>query len=317
MKSRNLLLPTLVLGLSTTLEIRSLSGQESAQDSVQRELDRVGELLGQLQASGILKPGSAPGPDSLPQLSNPFSDLKIESTPGTSLGAGSGRVPTTASTPTPPPGVEIGPDAIRIQIGEQAFRVPRVASSRAPAAATANEATKTFNVPLGSFRSSALDKAALYSQLGYALSDFKKGQYEQAKSRLDGFRHQIADEPIVAQSYALILFQNGDFSESAAWAYESLRASRPWDWDALRGLYGEAQDYAARYEQLQTRSAAQPDQIQRRFLLAYHHLMLGHQANATRELQSVKQSIAEDPVVQRLTELAQQSTVKPPMPLAN
>lgn len=343
MHPSRLLFPAFIFCISTGWMTQSVVAQTgpdtSNPDAATDGLQRVADLLGQLQSSGVL---SSPQPAGAVEPEVPTNEMNPNATqanPFSTQGLMAARRAiegvqanianrAAAAEPGSSPNVEIGDNVIEIQVGGRAIRVPRrnpgpnVSASQIAGTKITGTQTAEARIPtdliaglLPAGRTGAFDRAAIYLELGNAASDFAKGAYEQAKLRLEPFGERMAGEGLPAQVYALTLFQVGDFSSAAEWAHNGLRTSKPLNWETIQGFYGNPADYAGRYKELQQRSRREPDRIELRFLLAYHHLMLGHREYAESELQVVQQALGDDEVVQALSRMASPS-LAPPAPLS-
>lgn len=289
-------IPAIVFLLGLTVVDQSL-----AQDRVQQELDRVSELLQRLGREELSKEQSDAVPASrTKRASNPFSDKGAESQPESGT----------------PPKVSIDQDTIRINVNGQELRIARPKpSERSQHTPSALPADFTGGL-LQALDEPDMKRVEIYQQYALALSAFHKRDYDKAKSLLKDLEESIENEGAVAQTYALILFQTGDFQRAAEWAYNSLQSVKPFDWKTIQGLYGHPSDYASRYKELQTASRNEPERIELHFLLAYHHLMLGHRRHAEAELKLVQQSLDADPLVLNLIQETQTPFAEPPQPLS-
>ncbi|MEM8668940.1 MAG: hypothetical protein AAGG48_15575 [Planctomycetota bacterium] len=331
MKPYLLLLPACFVFYAASAGRQDANAQETTnptQVSAEERLNQVANLLDQLQESGIL---NAPITQ-LPKTERPVEPQRRHDAAQNPFNLQHG----TASQPaaqrssaidlanqlmnrtlgqTGAPNVEVGEETIRIDLGGRSFAVPRRVNQSPTRSADAPTTTNVSEI-LESLGQNSLDRAVMYQQLGYAISDFAKREYVQAKMRLDGYSDKLTNDGVIAQTYALTLFQLGDFSKAAAAAHDGLRSAKPFDWEKLTSMYADTTDYTTRYEQLQKLALQEPDRVEYRFLLGYHHLMLGHKQHAARELHAVAEKLHDDPVVTRLTAMTQSSPNLPPAPLA-
>lgn len=284
----------LLLGLTVT-------NQALAQNQVQQELNRASELFQQLDsANSRKKPSVADSERRNEQRSNPFSSESTESVPGSKA----------------PPKVSIDGQEIRIEAAGRSLRIDRPEVQPSDSAAQSAPALEIAGSVLQSLNESGLQQAEIYQQYALSLAEFNKGHYAKAKSLLEELGDSVVNEGVVCQTYALILFQTGEYQKAAEWAYAGLQSVKPFDWNTIRDLYGRPEDYAARYEELQKLSKNEPDRVELHFLLAYHHLMLGHRRHAETELKNVQHSLGTDPVVQMLLQEVRKPVVEPPQPLS-
>ena len=310
MKPLTLLFPVFLTGASVFFN----TSQMCAQDTAMRELDRVSDLLEQLQGAGWLNSDRMSEAAAKPRATDPFS-IHSQEANAESLHTQANRMHLTENVSTDSAKVEIDDNSIRINLDGQELVVPRLHRNLPTGDTSQAGSADSINQAWAAIDRNGPNRAMLYQQLSYALMEFSKGEYQKAKSRLDAHDDEIANDGMVAQIYAMLLFQTGHFADSAKWAHRSLRVSKPFNWDTIQGFYSNPADYSIRYQQLQKRSDQEPERVELRFLLAYHHLMLGHNQHAARELKVVKKTLVDDATVQRLSHLALQPSIQPPKPL--
>ncbi|MEZ6095872.1 MAG: hypothetical protein R3C03_16850 [Pirellulaceae bacterium] len=114
---------------------------------------------------------------------------------------------------------------------------------------------------------------------------------------------------------SLTLFQLGNFEQAAEHAYTAASNGPLWDWDELQSLYSQTKVYALRYEELQRLAREANAPVPLHFLLAWHHQMLGHRAEAIAEWQLVLSKLPNDPVATHWLGEAQRPISSPPQPL--
>lgn len=285
------------------------------QDSVEKQLDRVNQILGQIQN----QTGAA-----LPQIElgnggsvNPFS-RGASHVPATAVDA-----PSVTSSPgqtgsrADRPGVSIGPDTINIDVGGQTFSIPRTASPAGvyPEGNLARNTPSLSGGAVGDAIGAGLKKAMAYEKFARSMAEFKRGNFpESGRLMADAVGDLGLADPVL-QHHSLVLFQNGKFAQSSAVAYDALRSSAPFDWPTIQSLYGDSRSYAAAYRSLQEAVRKDSDQVELRFLLGYHHLMLGHNQHASAEFSTVQSRLNNDPVVAALMRAAQVTPTPPPAPI--
>lgn len=279
-----------------------VTDQTLAQDRVQQELNRVGELLQQLdRTNSRQKTNVAESENRKENTPNPFASRNAAADPDSKA----------------PPEVSIDEREIRIEVAGQVLRINRPGTQPNDSTAQSAPALEIEGNRLQSLNETGLERAKIYQQYSLSLAEFGKRDYEKAESLLAELGDSIVNEDAVCQTYALILFQTGDFQKAAEWAYAGLQSVKPFDWNTIQGLYGHPEDYAARYRELQKLSREEPERVELHFLLAYHHLMLGHLRHAEAELKITQNSLGSDLVVQKLLQMAQNPAAEPPQPLSD
>ncbi len=267
-----------------------------ADDRVAEALDIVNQLLERPERDETTKP--APG-------ENPFA-----ATPP--VGTTSDR-PESPSDPTQkPPEVRLETDRIEIEVGGRTIVVNRPSS---------NLSSTAGHIPPPGLRETqhpankALATTEMLQAYALAVSDFQKGCFDSAVDRLREYEDQLDDHGLVAQTYALMLFQQGNWQKAAEWVYNGVANAKLIDWQTVSGIYGDHSAYAPRYHELQIASQQNPERVDLHFLIACHHLMLGHRRHALTALGSVQQTLDSDPVVMKLATLARAEPAEPPQPL--
>ncbi len=81
---------------------------------------------------------------------------------------------------------------------------------------------------------------------------------------------------------ALALFALGDYRTAAREAHVALALGPPGDWAGIYGYYSDADRYIAQFRLLEQFVRANPRDVDARFLLGYHDVMLDR-PNAARE----------------------------------
>ena len=267
--------------LGMTLFAAENAYSQSAQDHI----DRVNQILGQIQnRTGVNIPQvkSNTNPETL--KGNPFAVTQTKS-------YSSGNQPS----------VQIGPANITIDLNGKSFSVPRTNQSPGVSKQLVSSGNN-------------LRRAFAYQQFAQALIAFKKQDYQTAESQMKSAMSDLKSDPVVQQNYAMVLFQNGKYSLAAQMAYEALQSQQPFNWQTIQGLYGETGAYSKSYAALQQAAKSSPNKAEVRFLLGYHHLMLGHRQHAASEFQFVQSKLKSDPVVNALLQKTKSDQNQPPKP---
>lgn len=124
---------------------------------------------------------------------------------------------------------------------------------------------------------------------GQAREDFVQGNYPAA---LQLTNQALGIEPgdlVFHEFRALCLFATGDYKQAAAAAYAVLSAGPGWDWTTMSSLYPNQDVYTTQLRALEAYRDQNPSVPEAHFLLAYHYLRQGNNAEAAEELASVKQ----------------------------
>ena len=278
------------------------------QDRVQQQLDQVNSILQQL------------GRPPLPAVqAEPSGQSSLPNNPGTNPFAGTSRgVDSLHDSPalkaSKGPQVRIGDDSIEIAVPGRRIHVNRPQSGTAGSSQPELPASVSA---LANLQSSALNRAAVYQQFAVAVSDFRSGKFDRAVSRLSEMEEQFMNEGLICQTYSLFLFQIGDFQNSAAWAYTGLQNAELPDWPAVQGMYVNPDDYSSKYRELQETCRREKGHTELHFLLACHHLTLGHREHAASELSFVLPKLKGDPILKKLQDLISQAPTRSPRPLAD
>jgi tetratricopeptide (TPR) repeat protein len=281
-----------------------------------QDLDRINEIVNQARGLANLagseksnqkenapQNGNGPSTDQHP-LANPFA-----------RGADS----KTAGQPTNQPSVGIGSDGIQIDAGGRKFTIPRVGGSwegndiDPHMAAPAGNAAANYGSLLDRTgnATAALETANNYRVFAAATQLFRNADFSAALDTIEQVKPTDNTGPI-EQFHALCRFANGDYAKSAELAYSALAKTPIYSWEQLRSYYGDPKSYAQQYQQLQGEVANHPSDPTMRFLLGYHHLMLGHRQHAAREFEFVLTQLPNDPITKNLLSISQQL---PPSPM--
>ena len=102
------------------------------------------------------------------------------------------------------------------------------------------------------------------------------------------------------QFRALTHFAQANYDEAAADIYETLLRGPLWTWETVYPLYADPAIYTAQYRDLSRAAKQDPNSMAKHFLLAYHHLMLGHLEHGEKELAKVLEIQPNEPVTQKL-----------------
>lgn len=217
------------------------------------------------------------------------------------------------------PAVKVDSAKIGIGVGGHQFEIPRtgrtIASSLhipAPSGVRINgNAGNTYvGGPVGNI-DRAISTASNYRVFGDAVRAFRAADFDSALSLIRQVKTSVKS-PVFDQFQSLCFFASGNYLKSAEFAYAASSQSQILNWDQLRGYYGNPDLYAQQYQLLQQNVAEHDANPSLRFLLGYHHLMLGHRQQASQEFEFVLSKLPGDPVVTQLLEASKQL---PPTPM--
>lgn len=117
-----------------------------------------------------------------------------------------------------------------------------------------------------------------------AKQSLKRGEYAVAKRQLDRVVKLTPDQADAYQFRSLVLFAQQDYDAAAADAYDTLLRGNMWTWNTVAKLYPSPKTYQTHYKSLARAARDDKQSMAKHFLLAYHHLMLGHLSHGEKEL---------------------------------
>lgn len=229
---------------------------------------------------------------------------------------------TTNHSPGEKPAVDISDSEIRINVGGREIVVPRNGS----ASGNISGATPPINgqtpVPVIDGSGNVTVEHAgnvvstrAWQEFATGMEAFSHADYSRAVQHLTLCVEANPQDTTPHPFVSLALFAVGEYDRSAEYAYSAAGNSPQWTWDQLRSYYGQNADYPRQYEQLQLVVRQPQSSVSARFLLGWHHLMLGHRDAAATELELVARQLPGDPVISRWLEFARQPVVSPPAPM--
>ena len=111
---------------------------------------------------------------------------------------------------------------------------------------------------------------------------------------------------IISIHGGLAHFAQGNYDEAAADIYETLLRGNLWTWDTIHPLYKDNQTYTKQYRTLYHAAQGDSKSMSKHFVLAYHHLVLGHLDHGAQELEIVLKIQPEEPVTTKLLAVVRQ-----------
>ncbi len=130
-----------------------------------------------------------------------------------------------------------------------------------------------------------------------AVRAFRERDYPMALQHADAAVEAMPQMAKFAQFRGLARFTMNEFTAAAEDVYQALRMGPAWDWPTVTEFYMKSADYASRYRDLQRAAKADPESAELQFLVAYHHMMLGHHDAALAAWQRTDQLLPDDSVV--------------------
>lgn len=263
-----------------------------------QDLDRINDIISQARgladsARSAQSPSPAQTTTSSPAgLANPFSNRsQSPANSGVSVGSVTG------------PGVDVNDQQIRVNAGGQQFVIPRVGNPSSPAVPGLANGRTTVD--------DALRRVAGYQTYANAVQLFRAAEFQRAAVQMQGVAIENQDPRVLHPFHSLCLFANGQYIRSAELAYSAASLAPVWGWEQLKGYYSNPNDYAQQYQALQTAAQSHNADVSVRFLLGYHHLMLGHRGHAIQQFELVLKQLPNDPVTKHLMAIANQGPPEP------
>lgn len=280
----NILFFVLTLGL-----VFPICGVSGAQD-----LDRINDIVNQARGlAQTARSGAAASQTNTQQsgFNNPFSRSAAN------------------ATATNRPAVDVGENQIRVNAGGQQFVIPRLNGTPGSGVTTAGGA----GLPNGIANvDRAMNLVAGYRNYADAVQLFRNADFNRAAAQMNDLDQAQVQQRMLDPFHSLCLFATGEYIRSAELAYSAASQMPVWGWEQLKGHYENPEFYAQQYERLQLAANDPNADVSVRFLLGYHHLMLGHRNHAGRQFEWVLSKLPNDPVTQRLLNIANQG---PPSPI--
>ena len=147
-----------------------------------------------------------------------------------------------------------------------------------------------------------------------ARAAFRQGNYDEALK----LARQVAEKPQpslettepkndkrnardveVQQFLSLVYFALGKYQDAASAAHTALHRGKHWNWKTLGGHYKKTPDYSSQLRALE-KSIRQESTPEKRFLVAYHYLMLGQPKAARAQFERVAKAKPDDELVTKL-----------------
>lgn len=152
-----------------------------------------------------------------------------------------------------------------------------------------------------------IDDATLALEMTYEAQDaFREENYALATERMNEVVKLSPESAAAYQFRALTHFAQGNYDNAAADAYETLLRGPLWNWETVYPLYGNKQTYENQYRALTVAAKTDSQSMSKHFIMAYHHLVLGHLEHGEKELQHVLTIQPNEPVTVKLLTVVQE-----------
>jgi len=138
-----------------------------------------------------------------------------------------------------------------------------------------------------------------------ARASFQSGDYATALASVDKAIEKVPDDTNLHEFRALCLFAMKDYKKAAQVIYPVLAAGPGWNWDTIKGLYGNADTYTSQLRALENQYLANKNDPAASFLLAYHYLVLDYPTNAKTHLRNVERLLPDDKLAPELLKALQ------------
>lgn len=156
--------------------------------------------------------------------------------------------------------------------------------SAPPAARPPGSAAPASAAPVPALTSAQTQAMASFDK---ARTLFARGDYQLALAETNRAVALVPNDTLMHEFRALCLFATKDYQQAAAAVYAVLSIGPGWDWTTVSGLYPNADAYTQQLRALEGYCNDNPQAPHARFLLAYHYLLEGHDAEAATELEAV------------------------------
>jgi tetratricopeptide (TPR) repeat protein len=147
-----------------------------------------------------------------------------------------------------------------------------------------------------------------------ARAAFYDGKYDEALKLTDAAVAQMPRDAVLHEFRSLVLFALQRFPESAATIHSVLDVGPGWDWKTLSSLYPSVDVYTNQSRALEAARDKNPNAAGLRFLLGYHYLTCGFEAEALKEFQKAAELQPKDTVAAQLVASLSPRDVKPAAP---
>ncbi len=132
---------------------------------------------------------------------------------------------------------------------------------------------------------------------------FYYGNLKEALPLIEQASKEMPGNPNVQQFRSLVLFAMKDYDKAAAAAYTALTIAPGWDWKTLNSLFPSTEIYTKLLRALEADMAKDETKTSRKFLLAYHYLMLGEKKAAGEQLVVVVKTDPRNDVAKQLLKM--------------
>jgi tetratricopeptide (TPR) repeat protein len=142
--------------------------------------------------------------------------------------------------------------------------------------------------------------AEAVAKFDQARAAFLDGKYDEALKLTDAAVTQMPRDAVLHEFRSLVLFALGRYKESAATIHAVLDVGPGWDWKTLSGLYSSVDEYTKQLRALEAARDKDPKAADLHFLLGYHYLTCGFEAEALKEFQRTAELQPKDTVSAQL-----------------
>lgn len=121
---------------------------------------------------------------------------------------------------------------------------------------------------------------------------FYNGQYAEALKIIDEALTKMPNDAVMHEFRALCLFALQRYKDSASVMNAVLAVGPGWDWTTLSGMYADPENYTTQLRALEAYVGKNPNLAEGHFLVGYHYVTIGDNANAIKEF---KKAVALQP----------------------
>ena len=140
-----------------------------------------------------------------------------------------------------------------------------------------------------------------------ATEAFRNNDFDNALSIVNRSGQQCAQDPVMHEFRALVLFAKGDYHNAAA-ALNALLAVGPgWDWATMSSLYSNVEVYTSQLRALEGFTRSHPEDAAAAFVLGYHYMSTAHHDAARKQFDKVVRLMPNDRVAGEIVKMLSQA----------